>query len=94
MDKKKFFRCRAENSVVSSKLEFSRRFGVGQIVDFNEKIGEDEKGDPIMLAAVIRSGCFEEVIEAAPAAPELEAAPEFPAARPKKKQSTRTRGNK
>jgi len=45
-------RCIAENTVQTT--EYSRRFGPGQIVDFEESIG-----DGLTLGNIVRRGAFE-----------------------------------
>ena len=51
--RKTLYRCVADNTVLSTEHEYSRRFGPGQIVDLDEPIGGGLK-----LRDVVRDGCF------------------------------------
>ena len=48
--------CVAENSVCVKSLEFGRRFGRGQIVDLDEKIGKGSS-----LRDHVRQNCFKPI---------------------------------
>lgn len=49
-------RCRAEVSVLSLRLEYSRRFGPGELVDLEEEIAPG-----VRLRTLVREDCFEEL---------------------------------
>jgi len=62
--------CRVEETaVVSTKHEYSRRFGKGAVVDLAEKIADD-----LYLGDIVREGCFDRIsaAEAARVAEEAE----------------------